>query len=492
VSDGLKFVIFNADDFGYSCGVNRGIAEAHERGVVTATTLVVNAPATREAVELSRRLPRLSVGLHVNFTNEAQRLFDLEDPAACRAELWRQYATFCDLMGRKPSHLDAHQHVHRHPVRLPLFEELADAEGLPLRDRAPVTFKGGFYGQWQPGVFDPARVSFEALERMLRLEIFEGIFEVSCHPGYFDAGLEAVYHREREPELRTLTDPRLPRLIEELGLRLISYVDLPAAVEELHARRPTALGRKAVLVPAHAPRFVIFNAEDFGTSRGINRGLAEAHERGVVSSAGLVVNGAATLEAIGMARRLPRLALGLEVNFTDEGQPRIDLEDPAACRAELWAQYRAFCDQVGRKPTHLNSHHHVHRHPVRRRLFEELADAEGLHLRERLPVTFKGGFYGQWEYGVFEPEKVSFAAIERILRHEIDGGIYELVCHPGYFDPDLEAVYHREREHELRTLTDPRLPALLHELGLRAISFADLPAAARELEAAVSGSSDAH
>jgi predicted glycoside hydrolase/deacetylase ChbG (UPF0249 family) len=452
--------------------------------VVTSATLMVNAPATGEAVLLSRRLPRLAVGLHVNFTNEAQRLVDLEDPAACRAELWRQYARFCDLMGRKPTHLDAHQHVHRHPVRLGLFEELADAEGLPLRDRPPVTFKGGFYGQWQPGEFDPARVGFEALASILRREIFDGIFEVSCHPGYFDAALEAVYHREREHELRTLTDPRLRGLIGELGLRLISYSELPAAVEELRVHRPAALGRKAVTRPQGNPRFVIFNAEDFGCSRGINRGVIEAHERGVVTSASLVVEAAATQEAVELARRHPRLALGLDVSFTDESRPLIDLEDPAACRAELWRQYARFRELTGRKPSHLDSHHHVHRHAVRRRLFEELADAEGLPLRDRPPVTFKGGFYGQWEHGVFDPEKVSLAALERILRHEIEGGLYELACHPGYFDPAFEAVYHREREHELRTLTDPRLPALLAELGLRLISFAELGAAERELEAA--------
>ncbi len=487
MSAGLKFVIFNADDFGYSRGVNRGIAEAHERGVVTSATLMVNTPATREAVELSRRLPRLAVGLHVNFTNEAQRLIDLDDREACRAELWRQYATFCDLLGRKPTHLDAHQHVHRHPMRLGLFEELADAVGLPLRDRAPVTFKGGFYGQWEPGVFDPSKVSFEALAGILRHEVFEGVFELACHPGYFDPSLEAVYHREREPELRTLTDPRVRALIGELDLRLISYAELPAAVAELRSRRPSALGPAAGAARTGG-RFVIFNAEDFGYSRGINRGIREAHERGVVSSASLIVNAPAAPEAVALARELPRLAVGLDVNFTDEGRARIDLEDPAACRAELWSQHARFCDLLGRQPTHLDSHHHVHRHPVRRRLFEELADTFGLPLRDRPPVVFKGGFYGQWEHGVFDPEKVSLAALEGILRHEIGEGVYELACHPGYFDPALEAVYHREREHELRTLLDPRLPALLRELGLRAISFAELPAVLRELGAEAQGS----
>lgn len=226
-----RYVIFNADDFGYSRGINRGIAEAHDAGVVTAATLVVNGPATEEAVRLARARPALSVGLHVNFTNEAQRLVDLEDREACRAELRAQYARFLDLVGRKPSHLDSHQHVHRHHVRRPLFEELADEEALPLRDRPPVVFKGGFYGQWTYGVFEPEKVSFAALERILRHEIGTGIYEMSCHPGYHDPGLEAVYHREREHELATLTDPRLLPLLHELGIALVSYRDLPRAME---------------------------------------------------------------------------------------------------------------------------------------------------------------------------------------------------------------------------------------------------------------------
>jgi len=227
-----RFLIFNADDLGYSRGINQGILEGHEQGVITSATMVVNGRATAEAVRLARAHPALAVGLHVNFTNEAERLIDLDDGEACRAELRAQYARFCDLIGDKPTHLDSHQHVHRHPVRRRLFEELADEQALPLRDRPPVVFKGGFYGQWTYGVFEPERVSFEALERILRHEIAQGIYEMACHPGYYDEELEAVYHREREHELRTLLDPRLRALLAELDLALISYRELPHTTEE--------------------------------------------------------------------------------------------------------------------------------------------------------------------------------------------------------------------------------------------------------------------
>jgi predicted glycoside hydrolase/deacetylase ChbG (UPF0249 family) len=224
-----KYVIFNADDFGYSRGINRGIIAAHESGVVSSASLMVNAPETAEAVALAKAHPDLAVGLHVNFTNEAQSLIDLESREECARELRRQYGVFVDLMGQRPTHIDSHQHVHRHWMRRQLFEELAAAEGVPMRDVTPVVFKGGFYAQWEYGVSQPEKVSLGALLRILSREIEGGIYELSCHPGYFDPALAAVYHEDREHELETLVDPRLPGLIAEMGIELISYRDLPRA-----------------------------------------------------------------------------------------------------------------------------------------------------------------------------------------------------------------------------------------------------------------------
>ena len=90
---------------------------------------------------------------------------------------------------------------------------------------------------------------------------------------------------------------------------------------------------------------------------------------------------------------------------------------------------------------------------------------------------FKGGFYGQWEYGVTDPSKVSYEALTAILGRELPGGFYELAVHPGYVDPEMDMVYHRDREHELTTLCDPRLPAFLDEQAISLIGFSDLPAA---------------
>jgi chitin disaccharide deacetylase len=234
----MKFLIINADDFGYGDGVNRAIAELHDRGAVTSASLMVNTPGTMAAVDLAVARPRLSLGLHVNFTNEATLPVEFDDPQVSRRELHRQFDRFVALTGRLPTHLDSQHHVHRHPGSRANFLELAETHGLPLRDRKPVTFKGGFYAQWQHGVSDPTKVSFEALARIVSTELTDGIYELAVHPGYYDEAAEYVYHRDREWELVTLSDPRLRGLLADLDVRLISYHELGHAVAQLDGGRP--------------------------------------------------------------------------------------------------------------------------------------------------------------------------------------------------------------------------------------------------------------
>jgi predicted glycoside hydrolase/deacetylase ChbG (UPF0249 family) len=63
----MRYLVVNADDFGSCSGVNRGIAEAHARGIVTSTSLMVGRPASEEAALVARAFPALSVGLHASF-----------------------------------------------------------------------------------------------------------------------------------------------------------------------------------------------------------------------------------------------------------------------------------------------------------------------------------------------------------------------------------------------------------------------------------------
>ena len=225
-----KFLIINADDFGYTEGVNRGIIDAHYHGVVTSTSLMVTSPSSIEAAKLARKCSRLSVGLHFVATNEEGALFDLSNTKTVKEELDRQYQSFCDLIGQLPTHLDSHHHVHlRVDTLTPLVITWAQEHALLLRDTGRVRFNGAFYGhsfddQWQPHSA-PELISVDNLKRILR-ELPNGITELACHPGYFTSDL-APYGLEREIELETLVNPALSLLIHELEIQLINFAEVP-------------------------------------------------------------------------------------------------------------------------------------------------------------------------------------------------------------------------------------------------------------------------
>jgi predicted glycoside hydrolase/deacetylase ChbG (UPF0249 family) len=220
-----KHLIFNADDFGASTGVNRGILECHTRGVVTSTSLMVTGRAVQEAIAITRDHPKLAVGLHWDVWGEDEREFDTGDIPAVRDEFHRQLELFQHMLGRMPTHIDTHRHAHREKHLIGVFRELVEPLGVPLRDEGRVRFVGGFYAQWEWMVTNLDYVSVPFLQKMLREEVAEGWTEFSCHPGYVSPDYTAVYLKEREAEVRTLTDPRIRQSITELGIHLVSYGD---------------------------------------------------------------------------------------------------------------------------------------------------------------------------------------------------------------------------------------------------------------------------
>jgi predicted glycoside hydrolase/deacetylase ChbG (UPF0249 family) len=218
-----KLLVVNADDFGYSPGVSRGIVECHRDGIVTSTSLMVTAKGTAEAVALSKENPDLSIGLHWDVFGEDERSFDLDDVPAVRDEFQRQLDRFHELLGRLPTHVDSHRHAHREEHLFPVFQELVEPLGVPLRGDGRVEFVGGFYAQWEWGVTELKYVSVPFLEQMLRDEVSDGWTEFSCHPGYVTPGFDSMYSSEREEEIRTLTNPRIRETIDELDIRLVNY-----------------------------------------------------------------------------------------------------------------------------------------------------------------------------------------------------------------------------------------------------------------------------
>ena len=233
----MRYLLVNADDWGASPGINRGILDAHRLGIVTSTSLMVDTPWSDGAAWLSLSAPRLSVGLHVVLPAPAGAAGPANGDGAnrFRDELARQYGRFRKLLGRRPTHVDSHRNVHRDPGLLAVFLEFSRLWGLPLRGHSPVRYFPNFYGQWS-GESHPEHVGFESLVRMLETEMQEGTTELSCHPGYPDPQLASAYAFEREVELRTLCDPRIRAVLQDQGITLESYHDL-GRLSPIHSKR---------------------------------------------------------------------------------------------------------------------------------------------------------------------------------------------------------------------------------------------------------------
>ena len=222
----MRFLIVNADDFGASRGINRGILEAARAGVVTSASLLVNSPWSEEAALLSRAAPGLSVGLHADLTR-SQRGLASDSPASDSLrhldfELRGQLIRFEKLMGRLPTHVDSHHNVHRDPRLLPCFLRLAQEYGLPLREHSPVRYFSKFYGRWK-GERHLEQISEQNLAQLLAAEIADGITELSCHPGHVDPNYSTGYAIEREAELRTLCDPVIREVLTRHAIQLVNY-----------------------------------------------------------------------------------------------------------------------------------------------------------------------------------------------------------------------------------------------------------------------------
>jgi hopanoid biosynthesis associated protein HpnK len=152
----VRNLIVNADDLGWTEGVNRGIAEAHRNGIVTSASLLANGRAFAGAVELVRTMPGLGVGVHLNLSegepvagrqqveslvNEAgmlksgpeSLLLRLARGGHVRDEVEREWDAQIRKVGGagiQPTHLDGHKHVHMLPGLFELALRLAKRHGI--------------------------------------------------------------------------------------------------------------------------------------------------------------------------------------------------------------------------------------------------------------------------------------------------------------------------------------------------------------------------
>jgi predicted glycoside hydrolase/deacetylase ChbG (UPF0249 family) len=226
-----RLLIVNGDDFGRTPGINKGIIRSYEDGILTSASLMVRWPAAADAAAFCRERPALSLGLHLDLGEWVFRdgtwqcLYQLVDPSdfsAVRAEVRAQLEAFRSLVGRDPSHLDSHQHVHlQDPARAIMIEE-SQRLGVPLRAcSADISYCGDFYGQTGTGEPWPDGITVDGLLEIVS-GLGPGITELSCHPGE-DDDFDSVYRFERTKEVGVLCHPEVCPALAEAGVRLVAF-----------------------------------------------------------------------------------------------------------------------------------------------------------------------------------------------------------------------------------------------------------------------------
>jgi predicted glycoside hydrolase/deacetylase ChbG (UPF0249 family) len=223
-------LVVNADDLGLCPEVDAGIVRAHEEGIVTSASLMVDGASAADAVAAAAEHPRLGLGLHLDLGEwvleagewrERRRVADTGDPVSVAGALERQLARFRALTGRDPDHLDSHQHVHRtEPVRSILGVRARELR-LPLRHHGRVRYRGDFHGRGGDGAPLPEAITADALAALVE-GLGDGASELCCHPATAPPPGEA-YGVERVRELEALCDPRVRVAVARSGVRLCTF-----------------------------------------------------------------------------------------------------------------------------------------------------------------------------------------------------------------------------------------------------------------------------
>ncbi len=244
-------VIMNADDFGFSKGVNLGIVEGFKNGIITSTSLMVNMPGFEHAISLMKKYPNLlHVGIHLvttvqyavsgplkTLTDETGHFYhDSSIVNNCdQKEIELEYEAQMDKFlstGLKPDHIDFH-YCHTKPQIIAGIK-LAKKYNLPMRAGSKdieklLSEEGISYAPNHiPDFYNHGQVN-DMLDLLKRnLQENKDIIEFAVHPAYVDFDLLNLssYNTKRAIELNSLLDSKILSFIKENDIKLINFSDL--------------------------------------------------------------------------------------------------------------------------------------------------------------------------------------------------------------------------------------------------------------------------
>jgi predicted glycoside hydrolase/deacetylase ChbG (UPF0249 family) len=228
-------LIVNADDFGQSEGINKGIIQSYEKGILTSASLMVRYSSTTVYAAEYAKKNNLALGLHLDlgewiYNNEnwnpIYEVISLDDISAVTEEIKNQLHVFYNLVGRNPTHIDSHQHVHKRKSILPIILDIARDLNVTLRGcTKKVNYCGDFYGQTSDSSPYHEAISAQNLKKIIST-LPVGITEVACHPG-INVEIATMYKIERDIEVNSLCDKDVRETIFNSDIELCSFSDIP-------------------------------------------------------------------------------------------------------------------------------------------------------------------------------------------------------------------------------------------------------------------------
>lgn len=240
---------------------------------------------------------------------------------------------------------------------------------------------------------------------------------------------------------------------------------------------------------------LIVNADDFGMTQANTIGILVGHSQGIITSTTCMMNMPYAEFALKQAKKFPQLGVGVHLvltvgrplvegaqSYTDQNGDFIRPKDypdgkPHANQDELYREWKTqidkFIEIAGHKPTHIDSHHHVHLLPWHLDVTKRLALEYDLPIRQREQVLDTYPYIPV--YDQMYNDDANYQYFTQILSSY--HGPLEFMCHPAYLDQRLYDMssYNLPRIKELELLTSPEIKTFIQENHIKLINFSDLP-----------------
>jgi len=284
-TNGIRKLIVNADDFGLHHSINEAVEDAHQNGILTSASLVVNGESFEKAIAIAKRNKKLGVGIHLtlNGENPVASVSQIPSLIGTDGKLFENHITFClNILRRKiclehikieieaqldkffqagliPTHVDSHRHIHLFPPVFRVVKEVLRKHNLTKVRFLNVPFSDYFYGNFSKvimerflklsifskdknmqspdyfyGAFNSGSIDFKYFKKTI-IKLRPGISEINFHPGKNNVLLkekygiwEKRYHWKCnwEREYNILLNPDIKTLIQKHNISIINHLEI--------------------------------------------------------------------------------------------------------------------------------------------------------------------------------------------------------------------------------------------------------------------------